>query len=42
MPVRPFADAVADALERERELGLDRERRAGLSLDEEKEVLAKL
>jgi 2'-hydroxyisoflavone reductase len=42
MPVRPFADAVADALERERELGLDRERKAGLSLDEEKEVLAKL
>jgi 2'-hydroxyisoflavone reductase len=42
MPVRPFPEAVADALERERELGLDRERRAGLSLDEEKEVLAKL
>ncbi|HEX6356805.1 NAD-dependent epimerase/dehydratase family protein [Actinophytocola sp.] len=42
MPVRPFADAVADALAHERELGLDRERRAGLSLDEEKEVLAKL
>jgi len=42
MPVRPFAEAVADALERERELGLDRTRRAGLSLDEEKEVLAKL
>jgi nucleoside-diphosphate-sugar epimerase len=42
MPVRPFAEAVADALERERELGLDRSRKAGLSLDEEKEVLAKL
>ena len=42
LPVRPFADAVADALARERELGLDRERKAGLSLDEEKEVLAKL
>jgi nucleoside-diphosphate-sugar epimerase len=42
MPVRPFADAVADALDRERELGLDRVRKAGLSLDEEKEVLAKL
>jgi 2'-hydroxyisoflavone reductase len=42
MPVRPFPEAVAGALERERELGLDRERRAGLSLDEEKEVLAKL
>ncbi|TDV39992.1 epimerase [Actinophytocola oryzae] len=42
MPVRPFADVVNDALERERELGLDRERKAGLSLAEEKEVLAKL
>ena len=42
MPVRPFAEAVADALERERELGLDRPRRAGLSLAEEEEVLAKL
>jgi nucleoside-diphosphate-sugar epimerase len=42
MPVRPFEDAVADALARERELGLDRERRAGLSLAEEKEVLANL
>ncbi len=42
MPVRPLAEAVADALERERELGLDRPRKAGLSLDEEREVLAKL
>jgi 2'-hydroxyisoflavone reductase len=42
MPVRPFADTVTDALERERELGLDRERRSGLSLAEEQEVLAKL
>jgi nucleoside-diphosphate-sugar epimerase len=42
MPVRPFTEAVADALERERELGLDRERKAGLSLAEEEEVLAKL
>jgi len=42
MPVRPLAEAVADALERERELGLDRERKAGLSPEEEKEVLAKL
>lgn len=42
MPVRPFAEAVADALARERELGLDRERKAGLSPAEEKEVLAKL
>jgi 2'-hydroxyisoflavone reductase len=42
MPVRPLAEAIADALERERELGLDRERKAGLSPDEEAEVLAKL
>jgi 2'-hydroxyisoflavone reductase len=42
MPVRPLAEAVADALERERELGLSRERKAGLSPEEEKEVLAKL
>jgi 2'-hydroxyisoflavone reductase len=42
MPVRPFTEVVTDALERERELGLDRERKAGLSLAEEKEVLAKL
>jgi 2'-hydroxyisoflavone reductase len=42
MPVRPFADAVADALENERELGLDRERKAGLSVEEEADVLAKL
>lgn len=38
----PFADAVLDALARERELGLDRERKAGLSAAEEKELLAKL
>lgn len=42
MPVRPLADAVADALARERELGLDRERSAGLSLDEEREILTTL
>ncbi len=43
MPVRPLADAAADALERERELGLDRvPRQAGLSATEEQEVLAKL
>lgn len=39
---RPLAETVADALARERELGLDRERKAGLSPEEEKEVLAKL
>jgi hypothetical protein len=38
----PFADAVLDALSREKELGLDRTRKAGLSPDEEKELLAKL
>ncbi len=42
MPVRPLAEAAADALARELELGLDRERRAGLSAAEEKELLAKL
>jgi 2'-hydroxyisoflavone reductase len=42
MPVRPLAEAVADALERERELGLDRERGAGLSMAEELEILANL
>lgn len=42
MPVRPLAEAVADALERERELGLDRPRQAGLSAAEEQEILAKL
>jgi nucleoside-diphosphate-sugar epimerase len=39
---RPFADAVLDSLARERELGLDRERKAGLSPAEEKELLAQL
>jgi 2'-hydroxyisoflavone reductase len=42
MPVRPLAETVADALERERELGLDRDRKAGLTPEEELEVLAKL
>lgn len=40
--IAPFADAVLDALAREKELGLDRERRAGLSPSEEEELLAKL
>ncbi|HWM03639.1 MAG TPA: NAD-dependent epimerase/dehydratase family protein [Actinophytocola sp.] len=42
MPVRPLAEAVADALATERELGLDRPRKAGLTSDEEKEILANL
>lgn len=42
MPIRPLADAVAGALEQERALGLDRERKAGLSQQEEAEVLAGL
>ena len=42
MPVRPLADAVAGALENEHALGLDRERKAGLTLDEEAEVLSGL
>ena len=42
MRVRPLADTVADTLARERELGLDRERKAGLSPAEEQEILAKL
>lgn len=42
LTIRPLADAVDGALARERELGLDRERRAGLSAAEEAEVLATL
>lgn len=42
LSVRPLADAVADALATERELGLDRERRAGLDPAEELEILAEL
>lgn len=42
LTIRPLADAVAGALARERELGIDRVRRAGLSADEEAEVLATL
>lgn len=42
LTIRPLADAVDGALARERELGLDRERSAGLSAAEEAEVLAAL
>lgn len=40
--VRPLADAAASALEQERILGVDRQRKAGLSVAEEIEVLAAL
>ncbi|HEX5118754.1 MAG TPA: NAD-dependent epimerase/dehydratase family protein [Pseudonocardiaceae bacterium] len=40
MPVRPLADTVAGALATERELGLDRPRKSGLSLEEEAAILA--
>ncbi|MFC7618299.1 hypothetical protein ACFQV2_37940 [Actinokineospora soli] len=39
---RPLADAALRALEYERELGLDRERKAGLPADAEAAVLAAL
>jgi 2'-hydroxyisoflavone reductase len=42
LKLRPLADTVAAALETERELGLDRERKSGLSLDAEAKVLAGL
>jgi nucleoside-diphosphate-sugar epimerase len=42
LTIRPLADAVAGALAHERELGIDRARRAGLSAAEETEVLATL
>jgi hypothetical protein len=42
LTIRPLADAVAGALAHERELGIDRIRRAGLSAEEEAEVLATL
>ncbi|MFI5610828.1 NAD-dependent epimerase/dehydratase family protein [Amycolatopsis sp. NPDC051903] len=42
LAVRPLADTVAGALATERERGLDRPRRAGLSAAEEAEVLAGL
>ncbi|HVV22769.1 MAG TPA: NAD-dependent epimerase/dehydratase family protein [Pseudonocardiaceae bacterium] len=40
--LRPLAETVDAALATERELGVDRERKAGLSAAEEAEVLAKL
>ncbi|WP_156754536.1 NAD-dependent epimerase/dehydratase family protein [Actinokineospora pegani] len=39
---RPLAEVVAGALDHERALGLDRERKAGLTPDQEREVLAAL
>jgi nucleoside-diphosphate-sugar epimerase len=42
LTIRPLADAVTGALATERELGLDRPRRAGLTAAEEAEVLASL
>lgn len=42
LTIRPLADAVAGALAREHELGLDRPRRAGLTAAEESDVLASL
>jgi hypothetical protein len=38
--VRPLAETVAGALDTERRLGLDRERKAGMTAAEEAEVLA--
>lgn len=40
--LRPLDEAVASALARERELGLDRERRAGLSAAEEKDAIDRI
>jgi nucleoside-diphosphate-sugar epimerase len=42
LSTRPWRDAALGALEHERLLGLDRERRAGLTPEEEAEVLAGL
>ncbi|MGB3442941.1 MAG: NAD-dependent epimerase/dehydratase family protein [Actinophytocola sp.] len=42
LKITSFADAVLDALARERELGLHRERKAGLSTEDETVLLAKL
>ncbi|KAA2260112.1 epimerase [Solihabitans fulvus] len=40
LTVRPLAETARDSLAYERELGLDRERRAGLTLEEEAKLLA--
>lgn len=40
--LRPLDEAVASALARERELGLDRPRKAGLSADEEKDAIGSI
>jgi nucleoside-diphosphate-sugar epimerase len=42
LKVRPLAETATSALVTERELGLDRERRAGLSAEDEAQVLASL
>lgn len=42
LTIRPFEDAVRGALAAEEELGLDRERKSGLSQAQETEVLEKL
>jgi nucleoside-diphosphate-sugar epimerase len=42
MRLRPVADTVADALRWEQETGLDRDRRAGLTPERERELLALL
>jgi nucleoside-diphosphate-sugar epimerase len=42
LTIRPLADAVGGALAHERELGLDRSRKSGLSAAEEAQVLASL
>jgi 2'-hydroxyisoflavone reductase len=39
LPIRPLAETAADALAYERSLGLDRPRKAGLTLEEEAELL---